>query len=301
MVQPAVSPRRRTYARLDESDARMMLVVSNRDVMVAAPSQLRSGGLSALQIALLLMMAATVLLIARALLSPAGPAMLPRAVAASQSLLTTSPTAPGDAVAQPASGSTRPLPPPLASAAVSGQVGPRGIAALSALGDSHRTAMAANGQFDLLAQPSVSVGVIRSELQSVNSPLLSAIWPDHKDAAQYIWDAGYVDGVDPAILMAFFWHESHYGTQGIANQTDSVGNLRPLANQPELNGYRYYRSWAEGVDDAYRLLRSYAVNGAPTVATAIPVWAPPTDNNDDSSYIADVQQRATQLYLASVH
>lgn len=147
--------------------------------------------------------------------------------------------------------------------------------------------------------PSVSVAAIRSALAAAGSPALGASYADGKDAAEYIWDAGRVLGVDPAVVMAIFHHESVFGTQGMARLTNSVGNIRPLAGQPSLDGYRLYRSWQEGVDDCYRLLRSYAQHGAATVPQAIPVWAPPSDNNDDSAYISSVLSTMGSLYSAS--
>jgi hypothetical protein len=150
-----------------------------------------------------------------------------------------------------------------------------------------------------MALPSVSVAVIRAELRGVNSPLLAATWADGKDAAQYIWDAGRVLHVDPAVLLALFWHESKYGTLGVARLTYSVGNIRPLAGQPELDGYRYYRTWEEGVDDAYRLLRLYARGGTADVATALPIWAPSADDNDVGAYVADVEAIMAHYYLLS--
>ncbi len=156
------------------------------------------------------------------------------------------------------------------------------------IGDRARAALATNQDGDIMHAPSVSVTAIRDALQAAGSPLLSATFADHKDAAEYIWDEGRVLGVDPAVLMGIFQHESGLGTQGMARQTNSIGNIRPVGNQPQLAGYRLYSSWQEGIDDCYRLLRSYVRGGATTVATAIPVWAPPSDNNDDSAYISSV-------------
>ncbi len=170
---------------------------------------------------------------------------------------------------------------------------------VGAFGDAHRGAMAANPEGAIMHVPSVSVAAIHSALQAAGSPVLDAAYADHKDAAEYIWDSGRVLGVDPAVVMAMFHHESVFGTQGMARQTLSIGNIRPLAGQPQLNGYRLYSSWQQGIDDCYRLLRSYAHNGAATVPQAIPVWAPPTDNNDDSAYIASVLNTMGALYDAS--
>ncbi len=156
------------------------------------------------------------------------------------------------------------------------------------VGDRARLALAPNGNGAIMHAPSVSVTAIRDALQAAGSPLLSATFADHKDAAEYIWDEGRVLGMDPAVLVGIFQHESGLGTQGMARLTNSVGNIRPVGNQPQLSGYRLYSSWQEGIDDCYRLLRSYVRGGATTVASAIPVWAPPSDNNDDSAYISSV-------------
>lgn len=170
---------------------------------------------------------------------------------------------------------------------------------VGAAGDARRAAMAANPQGAIMHVPSVSVAAIRSTLQAAGSPALGASYADRKDAAEYMWDAGRVLGVDPAVVMAIFHHESVLGTQGMARFTNSVGNIRPLAGQPSFNGYRLYASWQEGIDDCYRLLRSYARNGAATIPQAIPVWAPPTDSNDDSAYIASVLSTMSSLYASS--
>ena len=148
--------------------------------------------------------------------------------------------------------------------------------------------------------PSVSVSAIRAALWAAGSPATRARYADHKDAAEYIWDSGRILGVDPAVVMAIFRHESVYGTSGMARLTRSVGNIRPLDGQPQLDGYRLYRSWQEGIDDCFRLLRSYARHGATTIPQAIPVWAPPSDNNDDSAYISGVLDTMGSLYMASV-
>lgn len=166
-------------------------------------------------------------------------------------------------------------------------------------GDTFRIAIASNPQGAILHLPSVSVAAMRRALRSAGSPALGASYADHKDAAEYMWDAGRVLGVDPAVLMGIFRQESVFGTRGMAPSTFSVGNIRPLDGQPALNGYRLYRSWQEGIDDCYRLLRQYGRNGANSISLAIPVWAPPADNNDDSAYIASVLSTMNDLHAAS--
>lgn len=173
------------------------------------------------------------------------------------------------------------------------------LPAIGVAGDLRRIAMSSNGDGAILHVPSVSAAAIRQALWAANSPVLNARFADHKDAAEYIWDEGRVLGIDPAVLLGIFQHESAMGVQGMARTTRSIGNIRPVGNQPQVNGYRLYSSWEEGIDDCYRLLRQYARNGASTVSTAIPVWAPPTDNNDDSSYISNVLTTMSSLHQAS--
>jgi hypothetical protein len=166
-------------------------------------------------------------------------------------------------------------------------------------GDALRVALAPNPEGAIRHVPSVSVAVIRAALEAAGSPALDASYADGKDVAVYIWDSGRVLGVDPAVVMALFWHESRLGTLGMARLTNSVGNIRPLPGQPALAGYRLYHSWEEGIDDCYRLLLSYARHGAATIPVAIPVWAPPTDHNDDGAYIASVLGTMGTLYAQS--
>jgi hypothetical protein len=174
------------------------------------------------------------------------------------------------------------------------------LPAIGPAGDVLRSAMAPNLDGQIMHVPSVSVTEIRSALTADQSPILATSYADNKDAAEYIWDSGRVLDVDPAVLMAMFRYESAYGTRGVAQITQSVGNIRPLSGQPSYQGYRSYASWQEGIDDCYRLLLHYARHGAPTVADAIPTWAPADDNNDPSAYVAGVMQIMTELYQGSI-
>jgi hypothetical protein len=167
-------------------------------------------------------------------------------------------------------------------------------------GDVQRIAISPNPDGLILHVPSVSVAAIRSALEAAQSPLLSTSYADNKDAAEYIWDSGRVLGIDPAVVMAIFRYESVFGTRGVARITQSVGNIRPLSGQPSYQGYRMYASWQQGIDDCFRLLLHYANHGATTVAQAIPIWAPTSDNNDPGAYVAGVMQVMTDLYQGSI-
>ena len=67
----------------------------------------------------------------------------------------------------------------------------------------------------LASPPSVSADAIAHALHAAGSPLAAARrLPDGRTLAQDLWDRGQAVGIDPAVVMALFWHESHYGTPG---------------------------------------------------------------------------------------
>jgi hypothetical protein len=120
-----------------------------------------------------------------------------------------------------------------------------------------------------------------------------------------IYDAFVVTGVRPSITLAFFKHESRFGTQGVAAtyNTRNWGNVRS-AERPELAGapvetprgrFATYPTWTAGaLDWSYRLTGpKYAGRGLLTVRQVLPVYAPPSDGNDPDAYadavIADVR------------
>jgi hypothetical protein len=170
--------------------------------------------------------------------------------------------------------------------------------------DSRRRAERPNPAGRLLAPPSVSAGAILRALSASGSPLAATSQRrDGKTYAEYIWDEGKASGIDPAVVMAIFRFESHYGTLGMARLTHSLGNIRPVGLQPEICSgdgcYAYANDWFDGVDRIYGLLREYARQGAATVDQVIPIWAPPSDNNDDAAYVAGVRETMQALHLDS--
>lgn len=162
--------------------------------------------------------------------------------------------------------------------------------------DRGRRAVAANPAGQLLHAPSVSVRAIWQALQAAGSPLADE-GPRRagRTYAEYIWDAGRVSGVDPAIFMGMFNVESRYGQSGVARYTHSPGNMRATGGQENVEGYASYPDWFAGIDATYLLLRSYAVHGAPTVDTAIPIWAPAYDHNDPTAYVAIIKDTMTRI------
>lgn len=94
-------------------------------------------------------------------------------------------------------------------------------------------------------------------------------------------------GLDPAIALAFFRHESSYGTAGIARQTKNWGNLRKGQGHQahNLSGWAWYRCWADSVADWAALITGYYIpRGLTTVEKALPVYAPSSDHNNPHAY-----------------
>ena len=105
---------------------------------------------------------------------------------------------------------------------------------------------------------------------------------------QALYDLGVKYGIDPAFALAFFMHESTFGTAGMARVTLSLGNLRCIPSVPCNNGYAQFSSWEQGFEAWYKLIRNLYVAqwGLVTIDQIIPTYAPSSDHNNVSGYIA---------------
>lgn len=101
-------------------------------------------------------------------------------------------------------------------------------------------------------------------------------------------------GVDPAIALAFFAHESSYGRAGLATTTKNWGNLRRsptgrgvVREIPGRGPFAHYLTWADSLHDFCVLLRGpiYEGRGRRTVSQVVPVYAPAGDGNAPLHYI----------------
>jgi hypothetical protein len=118
--------------------------------------------------------------------------------------------------------------------------------------------------------------------------------------AAAMYDACVDEEVDPALLLAFFQHESNLGKAGLCVQYNlqNPGNVRTPMNiergrQLQIPGrgpfFQFYtwelgaRDWAERMRDKYT--RDL---GLPTVRTALPTYAPSSDNNNPVVYAEKV-------------
>jgi hypothetical protein len=138
------------------------------------------------------------------------------------------------------------------------------------------------GGSSVVGSPSLSAAKIDAILCNAGSPACGMGATFYADGLQY--------GIDPAFGIAFFRHESSFGTQGAARDTKSVGNIVCTPGYDCIGRFRAYSSWADGVHDWFRLIRNLYVDkwGLSTVESIIPRYAPSSDNNNEAGYIAAV-------------
>jgi hypothetical protein len=107
-------------------------------------------------------------------------------------------------------------------------------------------------------------------------------------------------GLDPAVALAFFGHESTFGTRGVAVQTLNWGNVRTPFKVERAVGthprnFAIFRSWQDGLRDWCERINERYINqrGLDTVEKAVPVYAPSSDGNNEARYIEHVNQLVT--------
>lgn len=131
--------------------------------------------------------------------------------------------------------------------------------------------------------PSISAARVDAVLTAAHSPA-AGLGP-------LVYQLSQTYQIDDAHALAFYHHESSYGTRGVAVLTHSWGNIRCTAGYAcdPTGGYRAYPSIADGVRDWFALLASvYFSRGLTTVSQIIPVYAPAADHNNVAAYIHSV-------------
>ncbi len=137
--------------------------------------------------------------------------------------------------------------------------------------------------YSVLGPPTVSATFINQVLASYHSPAAGK--------GQALFDDGVKYGVDPVFALAFFMHESSFGTTGVAQFTLSLGNLRCIPVYSCIDGFTSFPTWEAGFDAWYSLIRDvyvYKWNLA-TVEQIIPTYAPASDHNNVAAYINTVE------------
>jgi hypothetical protein len=127
-------------------------------------------------------------------------------------------------------------------------------------------------------------------LASFVNQVLAAAHSPAQGTGQALYDLSQQYGIDDAYALAFFQHESQFGTTGIARLTHSLGNIRCTAGYQCIGGFRTYASWAQGYQDWYKLIRTLYINEwhLSTVEQIVPVYAPAADHNSVAGYVAAV-------------
>jgi len=144
-----------------------------------------------------------------------------------------------------------------------------------------------NGPYSVLGKPTINANFINRVLASYNSPAAGK--------GQALYDLGVQYGIDPVFALAFFMHESLFGTTGEARATLSLGNLRCIPTRPcidqDRGGYAQMNSWVDGFEQWYKLIRNLYVAqwGRATVDQIIPKYAPNSDGNNEAAYIATLK------------
>jgi hypothetical protein len=147
------------------------------------------------------------------------------------------------------------------------------------------TASASQGAtpYTVVASPSLPVAFIDQVLSTYHSPAAGK--------GQSLYDLGKQYGIDPAFALAFFMHESSFGTQGEATKSLSLGNLRCIPNYRCADNFAQFDSWEDGFKAWYQLIRNLYVAqwGLTTVDQIIPKYAPAADHNDEAAYIGSLK------------
>ena len=133
----------------------------------------------------------------------------------------------------------------------------------------------------VIGSPSLSAAFVDRVLATYGSPAVGLGRALYADSKQF--------QIDDAYALAFFLHESVFGTMGVARFTRSIGNIRCSGYATCLEGFRSYASWQVGAWDWFRLLKDeYLPRGLTTVQSIVPVYAPASDHNNVVAYIAAV-------------
>ncbi len=121
--------------------------------------------------------------------------------------------------------------------------------------------------------------------------VLAAAGSKAAGTGQALYDLSLKYGIDDAYALAFFEHESTFGTGGVARATLSLGNIRCSEGYQCIEGYRAYQTWQQGYEDWYRLIRTLYISqwGLRTVEQIVPKYAPASEN-DVAGYIAAVEK-----------
>lgn len=148
--------------------------------------------------------------------------------------------------------------------------------------------------YTVVAGPSLPVAFINQVLGADKSPA--------SGKGQALYDLGVQYGIDPAFALAFFMHESSFGTQGEATKSLSLGNLRCIPNYRCADNFAQFDTWEDGFKAWYQLIRNLYIAqwGLTTVDQIIPRYAPTADHNDEAAYIASLKHELDTWHAGQI-
>ena len=143
------------------------------------------------------------------------------------------------------------------------------------------------GPYSVVGKPSLTVDFMNRVLAYYHSPAAGK--------GQALYDDGIKYGLDPAYALAFFMHESLFGTTGVARVTLSLSNMRCVPEYrclQENGGYAIFDTWEQSFEAWFKLIRNLYVGywGRITVDQIIPKYAPNSDHNNEAGYIAALKR-----------
>ncbi len=152
--------------------------------------------------------------------------------------------------------------------------------------------------YPIMSVPTISPDVYARVLASHHSPALN------DGAALTYYRAAQDRGINPAVAVAFFEHESQCDTEGPVSAAGAKnwGNLRPRNDgtigrakrrvQTQYGVFRGYDTHLDGLLDWCDLM--HEVYAGMTIRQALKIYAPASDQNDPNSYAAIVLKRVAQ-------
>jgi len=141
---------------------------------------------------------------------------------------------------------------------------------------------AAANRFSVTGRPTITAATINHILCQNSSPACGT--------GQSLYSLGLKYRINPAVALAFFNEESTYGRFGLATVTRSLGNIRCTPGYRCISGFRAYRTWVQGYQDWYSLIRNLYINAwhLSTIPQIVARYAPSSENNT-SLYITNVE------------
>ena len=144
--------------------------------------------------------------------------------------------------------------------------------------------------YPIVGPPTINRRLFRQALENRDSPVTPL--------ADEAYNICLAWGVNPAVALAFFVHESNAGTRGAAVRTRNWGNLRRgpgqlrVAHTGVSGAFGVYASWLVSLNDFCKLLTGplYAGAGLRTVSAVTPKYAPAADRNNPTTYAAAVNE-----------